>query len=65
LIEHLGNLEQLTETLQALAERFLQNGLKDKRQKRLTTYQEIRASEAASAGQYPRYDTRFRFSTVR
>ena len=49
LIEHLGNLEQLTETLQALAERFLQNGLKDKRQKRLTTYQEIRASEAALA----------------
>ncbi len=49
LIERLDDLEQLTETLQALAERFLQNGLKDKRQKRLTTYQEIRASEALFA----------------
>ena len=49
LIEHLDNLEQLTETLQALAGRFLQNGMKDKRPKRLTTYQEIRASEAALA----------------
>jgi hypothetical protein len=49
LIERLGDLEQLTEALQALTARFLQNGLKDKRQKRLTTYQEIRASEALFA----------------
>jgi hypothetical protein len=49
LIEHLGHLEQLTGALQDLAERFLQNGMKDKRQKRLTTYQEIRASEALFA----------------
>jgi len=49
LIERLGNLEQLTETLQDLAQRFLQNGMKDKRQKRLTTYQELRASEVTFA----------------
>ena len=49
LIERLGNVEQLTETLQELALRFLKNGMKDKRQKRLTTYQEIRALEATFA----------------
>lgn len=49
LIERLGNLEQLAETLQELALRFLKNGLKDKRPKRLTTYQAIRALEATFA----------------
>ena len=48
LIEHLGNQEQLTQTLQELALRFLQNGWKDKRQ-RLTTLQKIRASEVLFA----------------
>ena len=49
LLERLSNLEQFTEALQALAARFRRNGLKDKRQKRLTTYQEIRAFEATLA----------------
>jgi hypothetical protein len=42
VIESIGTLEQLTTTLQNLVVRFLTNGLKDKRQKRLTTYQELR-----------------------
>lgn len=49
LVARLGNVEQLAETLQELAMRFLKNGMKDKRQKRLTTYQEIRALEATFA----------------
>jgi len=49
VIERLGNLEQLTATLQELAMRFLKNGMKDKRQKRLTTSQDIRALEATFA----------------
>ena len=48
ILEHLGNQEQLTQTLQELAQRFLQNGWKDKRQ-RQTTLQEIRASEVLFA----------------
>jgi Transposase DDE domain len=49
LLKRLGNLEQLTEALQELAKRFLQHGMKDQRQKRLTTYQQLRALEAALA----------------
>jgi hypothetical protein len=49
LIESMGNLDQLIETLQNLVARFLKNGAKDKRQKRLTTYQQVRASEGALA----------------
>ena len=45
LIESIGNLDQLSEILQHLVARFLKNGRKDKRQKRLTTYQQIRALE--------------------
>lgn len=49
LIESMDNLDQLIETLQNLVARFLKNGAKDKRQKRLTTYQQVRASEGALA----------------
>ena len=49
VIERLGNLEQLTATLQELAMRFLKNGMKDKRQERLTTSQDIRALETTFA----------------
>lgn len=42
VIESIRDLEQLTATIQNLVDRFLTNGLKDKRQKRLTTYQELR-----------------------
>jgi hypothetical protein len=42
VIERMGKLERLTATLQNLVARFLKNGLKDKRRKRLTTYQELR-----------------------
>ena len=48
IIEHLDNQEQLTQTLQEQAQRFLQNGWKDRRQ-RQTTLQEIRASEGLFA----------------
>jgi len=49
LIESIGNLDQLSETLQDLVARVLKNGRKDKRQKRLTTYQQIRAAEQTLA----------------
>jgi len=49
LIVSIGNLDQLIETLQHLVARFLKNGRKDKRQKRLTTYQQIHAMEQALA----------------
>jgi len=49
LIESIGNLDQLSETLQDLVARVLKNGRKDKRQKRLTTYQQIRALEQTLA----------------
>lgn len=49
LIESIGNLDQLSETLQDLIARVLKNGQKDKRQKRLTTYQQIRALEQTLA----------------
>jgi hypothetical protein len=49
LIESIGNLDQLSETLQDLIARVLKNGRKDKRQKRLTTYQQIRALEQTLA----------------
>lgn len=42
VIETIRNLAQLTETFQKLIARFLRNGLKDKRQKRLTTYQALK-----------------------
>ncbi len=49
LITSMGNLDQLIETLQNLVARFLKNGRKDKRQKRLTTYQQIHAMEQSLA----------------
>ncbi len=49
LIVSIGNLDQLIETLRHLVARFLKNGRKDKRQKRLTTYQQIQAMEQALA----------------
>jgi len=49
LITSMGNLDQLIETLQNLVARFLKNGRKDKRQKRLTTYQQIRVIEQTLA----------------
>ena len=49
LIANLGNLDQLSETIQHLVARVLKNGRKDKRQNRLTTYQLIRALEPALA----------------
>ena len=47
VMDRLGNLEQLTATLQALTLRLLKNGMKDKRHKRLTTAQSIRVLETA------------------
>ena len=44
LIVSIGNLDQLSETLQSLVARILKNGRKDKRQKRLTTCQQIHTS---------------------
>lgn len=44
VIEHLDDREQLVQVLQDLAQRFLENGMKDKRQ-RLTTLQAIHATE--------------------
>ena len=44
VIEHLGDLAQLTLVLQDLAQRFIENGMKDKR-RRLTTLQAIHATE--------------------
>jgi Transposase DDE domain len=44
VIEHLGDREQLAQVLQDLAQRFLESGMKDKRQ-RLTTLQAIHATE--------------------
>jgi PII-like signaling protein len=49
LITSMGNLDQLIETLQNLVARFLKNGRKDKRQKRLTTYQRIHGMERTLA----------------
>ena len=49
LIETIGNLDQLSETVQDLVARVLKNRRKDKRQKRLTTYQQIRALEQTLA----------------
>ena len=49
LITTMGNLDQLIETLQNLVVRFLKNGRMDKRQKRLTTYQQIHAMEQSLA----------------
>jgi len=44
VIEHLGDREQLTQVLRDLAQRFLEHGMKDKRQ-RQTTLQAIHATE--------------------
>lgn len=44
VIECLGDREQLAQALQNLAQRFIKNGMKDKR-KRLTTLQAIHATE--------------------
>ena len=49
LITTMGNLDQLIETLRNLVTRFLKNGRMDKRQKRLTTYQQIHAMEQSLA----------------
>ncbi len=44
VIEHLGDREQLTRVLQDLAQRFLEHGMKDQRQ-RQTTLQALHATE--------------------
>jgi Transposase DDE domain len=44
VIEHLGDREQLAQVLQDLSQRFIENGMKDKRQ-RLTTLQALHATE--------------------
>ena len=44
VIKHLGDLAQLVLVLQDLAQRFSENGMKDKR-RRLTTLQAIHATE--------------------
>jgi hypothetical protein len=49
LINRLGNVEQLSEVLQQLGARLLKNGMKDKRRKRLTTYQHLQAAEQTLA----------------
>ena len=49
LIQSIGNLDRLSETLQHLVARVLKNGRKDKRQNRLTTYQQIHAMEQSLA----------------
>ena len=49
LIESLADLENFTANLQALALRFQQNGLKDKRVKRQTTLQTLRITEETLA----------------
>lgn len=49
LIVSIGNLDHLSETLQNLVAHILKNGRKDKRQKRLTTCQQIHALEQTLA----------------
>ena len=49
VIVNLGNVPRLIETLAALVKRWLKNATKDKRQKRLTTYQELASWEASLA----------------
>ena len=43
LVRSLGNLDQLSETVRRIVACILKNGRKGKRQKRLTTYQQIKA----------------------
>jgi hypothetical protein len=49
LVRSLGNLDQLSETVERVVACFLKNGRKGKRQKRLTTYQQIKAWGAVLA----------------
>jgi Transposase DDE domain len=48
-IVNLGNVPRLSETLATVVKRWLKNGTKDKRRKRLTTYQELASWEASLA----------------
>ena len=49
LINSIGNIQQLSDVLQQLGARLLKNGMKDKRQKRSTTYQQLQASDITLA----------------
>lgn len=49
VIQSIGNLDQLTETLEKIVARFMKCGTKDKRQKRLSTYQKLEQAAVALA----------------
>jgi hypothetical protein len=49
VILNLGNVSRLSDTLTLVVKRWLINGTKDKRHKRLTTYQELASWEASLA----------------